>query len=176
MDQIGHFQVRNGIRSETLKAELDKNPNIVSTTIAVPDVFDKDGTAQSFDWDGNKAGGEFWFSALYTDVDFAKTFQLEMKAGRFFTADFPGDTTALVINEKAAEILGFKDPIGQVLTSYGSKFRIIGEIQNFHFKSLRTPIDPLIIMKLSPNFTGNCYIRMKPENISSTVDYIKKDF
>lgn len=176
LDQIGHFKVRNGIRTESLKADLAKNPDILSTTIEVPDVFDKDGTAQSFDWVGNKASGEFYFSALYTDVDFAKTFQLEVKDGRFFSNDFPGDTTALVVNEKAAEILGFKDPIGQVLTSNGSKFRIVGVIKNFHFKTLKTQIDPLIIMKLSPYFSGNCYIRMKPENISSTVDYIKKLF
>ena len=176
LEQIGHFKIRNGIRSETLKADLAKNPGIQSTTIEVPDVFDKDGTAQGFDWEGNKAGGEFYFSALYADVDFAKTFQLEMKNGRFFSNDFPGDTTALVVNEKATEILGFKDPIGQVLTSNGSKFRIIGVIKDFHFKTLKTQIDPLVIMKLSPYFSGNCYIRMKPENISSTVDYIKKLF
>ena len=61
-----------------------------------------------------------------------------MKDGRFFSNDFPGDTTALVINEKATEILGFKDPVGKVLTSGGTKYRIIGVIKNFHFKTLKT--------------------------------------
>lgn len=176
LKQIGHFKIRNGVRSETLKADLAKNPDILSTTIEVPDVFDKDGTAAGFDWEGNKNGGAFYFSALYTDVDFLKTFQLEMKEGRFFSNDFPGDTTALVVNEKAKEILGFKDPIGQVLTSDGTKYRIIGVIKNFHFKSLKTQIDPLVIMKLSPYYSGNCYIKMKTENIYSTVDYIKNLF
>ena len=88
--------------------------------------------------------GEFYFSAIYTDVDFLNTFQLEMKDGRFFSNDFPGDTTALVINEKATEILGFKDPIGKVLTSGDTKYRIIGVIKNFHFKTLKIEIDPLV--------------------------------
>ena len=102
-----------------------------------------------------------------------KLSSLELKEGRFFSPDFPGDTTALVINEKAAQILGFKDPIGQVLTSNGQKYRIIGEVRDFHFKTLRVQIDPLMIMKLPPSAGGNCYVRMSPGNTASTVDYVK---
>jgi putative ABC transport system permease protein len=173
VDNIGHFKFGYNIQGQTLKAELANNPDITSASIVTPDIFDIDGTAQSFDWEGNTNGGEFYFSAIYTDLDFAKTFQLELKEGRFFSADFPGDTTALIINEKAAQILGFKDPIGQVLTSNGVKYRIIGEIRDFHFKTLRVQIDPLIIMKLPPSAGGNCYVRMKSDNVFTTVDYVK---
>jgi putative ABC transport system permease protein len=175
IDNIGHFTFRYGIHNETLKAELGNNTDILSTTIEAPDVFDADGTAQSFDWDGNKVNGEFYFSALYTDADFAKTFQLELKDGRFFSPDFPGDSTSVVINETATEIIGFKEPIGKILSSSGVKFRIIGVVKDFHIKSLHTKIEPLAIMKMN-GMGGNCYIRMKPGHISSTVDYIKKIF
>jgi ABC-type antimicrobial peptide transport system permease subunit len=175
IDNIGHFSFRYGLRNETLKAELGNNPDILSTTIVTPDVFDADGTAQSFDWEGNKVNGEFYFSALYTDADFAKTFQLELKDGRFFSPDFPGDSTAVVINETAAEIIGFKEPIGKILTSSRIKFRIIGVVKDFHIKSLHTKIEPLAITKWDL-MGGNCYIRMKPGHITSTVDYIKKIF
>lgn len=175
-DNVGHFKFRNGIHNESLKAELAANPDILNATILTPDVFDPDGTARSFDWPGNTARGDYYFSALYTDIDFAKTFQLGLKDGRFFSPGSLGDSTSLVINEKAAEILGFKDPVGQVLSSNGAKFTIIGVMKDFHFRSLRTPIGPLIMMKLPPYFSGNCYIRMKSENIDTTVDYIKKVF
>jgi ABC-type antimicrobial peptide transport system permease subunit len=174
INNIGHFRF-NGIRNETLKAELASNPDILSTTIEAPDVFDADGTAQSFDWEGNKVNGEFYFSALYTDADFAKTFQLELKDGRFFSPDFPGDTTALVINETASKLIGFKEPVGKILTSGGDKFRIIGVVKDFHIKSLHTKIEPLAMLKLN-GMNGNCYIRMKPGHITSTVDYVKKIF
>ena len=172
ISNIGHFR-SNGIRDETLKAELANNPDILSTTIEAPDVFDADGTAQSFDWEGNKVNGEFYFSALYTDADFAKTFQLELMDGRFFSADFPGDTTAVVINETALKLIGFKEPIGKILTSGGTKFRIIGVVRDFHIKSLHTIIEPLAMLKLNGMY-GNCYVRMKPGHITSTVDFIKK--
>ena len=39
-----------------------------------------------------------------------------------------------------------KDPIGKAVTSGdGSKFRIIGVVKDFHFKSLHTKIEPLIM-------------------------------
>lgn len=176
LDQIGHIKFRPKVSGETLKADLAKNPDILNATIAFPDFFDRDGGAQSFTWEGSKYNGEFYFGAIYTDVDFLNTFRLEMKEGRFFSNDFPGDTTALVINEKATEILGFKDPVGRVLTSGDTKYRIIGVIKNFHFKTLKIEIDPLVIAKLSPRASGNCYIKMKTGNISSTVDYIKNLF
>jgi putative ABC transport system permease protein len=172
IDNIGHFR-SNGIRDETLKAELAGNPDILGITIEAPDVFDPDGTAQSFDWEGNKANGEFYFSALYIDADFAKTLQLELKDGRFFSHDFPSDSTALVINETASKLIGFKEPIGKILTSGGAKFRIIGVVKDFHIKSLHTKIEPLAMLKLNGMY-GNCYVRMKPGHIASTVDFIKK--
>ncbi len=55
----------------------------------------------------------FYFIFLSADEDYAKTFQLELKEGRFFSSEFSTDTTAVVINEKAAEIMGFKDPSGK---------------------------------------------------------------
>ena len=42
--------------------------------------------------------------------------------------------------------LGFKNPIGEILTtSEGSKLNIIGVVKDFHFKSLHSKIGPLIM-------------------------------
>ena len=75
VDNIGHFKFGWNLPGRTLKEELGRNPEIQAASIVTPDIFDTDGTAQSFDWEGNKNGGDFYFSAIYTDLDFAKTFQ-----------------------------------------------------------------------------------------------------
>ena len=75
------------------------------------------GYFECFKWEGKKEGDKVLFHMLYTDEDYAKTFQLEIKEGRFFSSEFSTDNTAVVINEKAAEIMGFKDPVGKILTS-----------------------------------------------------------
>jgi ABC-type antimicrobial peptide transport system permease subunit len=175
-ENIGYFQFGMGFPREIFKKDLINNPDIVSVTIA-DNPFSGIGTdtSEGFKWEGQHNGNKVLFSMMYTDEDYAKTFQLEIKEGRFFSSEFSTDNTAIVINEKAAEIMGFKDPVGEIVTSKaGSKFRIIGVVKDFHFKSLRTKIEPLIMFMYRERF--NCFIRMKPDRISSTIDFVRKTF
>jgi putative ABC transport system permease protein len=111
---------------------------------------------------------------LGADVDYVKTYKLELKEGRFFSYEFSTDNTAIVINEQAAKVLGFKDPIGEkISTPQGSELNIIGLVKDFHIQSLHYKIGPLIIRLGESN---NFYIKMKPDKISSTVESIKKTF
>jgi hypothetical protein len=130
------------------------------------------GSVSKIDWEGKKEGDVVLFYLFGVDVDYAKTFQLELKEGRFFSSEFSTDSTAVVINEKTAEILGFKDPIGQILSEHESKFRIIGVVHDFHFKTLRSAIEPLVITPIPPStIGGTCYIRMKPDQTFNSKIY-----
>jgi putative ABC transport system permease protein len=179
MDNIAHFEFTKGLQRETLKNELGNNPDIVSVTFTgYQNVLDNWSAVNGVDWKGKKKDDDVLFSVLNADKDYAKTFQLELKEGSFLsTNEFSIDTTVVVINEKAAEIMGFKDPIGEIITHWGLKFKIIGVVKNFHFKTLRSAIDPLIISPIPPSPPGGiCYIRMKPDRIASIVNYIRDIF
>jgi|WetSurMetagenome_2_1015567.scaffolds.fasta_scaffold01655_3 putative ABC transport system permease protein len=175
-ENIGYFQFSMDFPREIFKKDILSNPDIISVTIAAnPFSGMGTGTSDGFKWEGKGEGDKVLFSMLYTDEDYAKTFQLELKEGRFFSSEFQTDNTAAVLNEKAVEIMGFKDPVGKIVSSGdGSKFKIIGVVKDFHFKSLHTKIEPLIILMFRGEF--NCFIRMKPEKISSTIDYVNKTF
>jgi len=176
VDNIGYFQFSLGMQRETLKKDLSKNPDILSVTIAGQTAFYNEGTSSGFDWAGKKEGDDALFQLLCVDENYAKTFQPKIKEGRFFSSEFSTDNTAVVINEKAAEIIGFKNPIGEFLTSsQGSKLKIIGVVKDFHFKSLHTKIEPLI-MYMNMDVGSFCFVKMKPDNIQATVDYIRKTF
>ena len=175
-DNIGYFQFSVDMQRDILKRDLSKNPDIVSVTIA-NHPYNGYGTNISgdFTWDGKLAGNEVLFCLLHADEDYAKTFQLEMKEGRFFSPEFATDNTAVVINEKAAEILGFKDPLGEMITSGdGSKFTIIGVVRDFNFKSLHSKIEPLLLFLSKDRF--NCFIKMKPGKASSIINYVSRTF
>ena len=51
------------------------------------------------------------------DADYAKTFHLNLEKGRFFSSEFSTDSFAAVINESAAKIMGFKNPIGEIIST-----------------------------------------------------------
>lgn len=150
----------------TLKKELLKNPGIEYVTRAFRTSFRIEDYSHDFTWEGKKAGEDVLFNMFQADEDFAATFKLDLAEGRFFSADHPADSKAVVINETAAGILGFREPVGRNITSHGTESTIIGVVRDFHFKTLHYKIEPLVI-----SFGGSniLYVRMKPGQVPQTM-------
>ena len=83
------------------------------------------------------------------DYDYMQTLGMELVKGRNFSKDFGSDSSAIIINETAESLTGFRDAVGK--TIYGSDgpdnkmvpHTIIGVVKNFHYESLRSNIGPL---------------------------------
>ena len=173
-DNIGYFTSHTrpkGSMLVDLKKELLNNPDIVSVTRGNNPV-NIENNSKGFNWTGNNEGNDISFYNLGCDADYAKTFHLDLEKGRFFSSEFSTDSSAVVINESAAKIMGFNNPIGEIIsTPWQSKLHIIGVVKNFHYKSMHYKIEPLI-MTLDPDI--EFFIRMNPDKITSIVPYIKK--
>ncbi len=94
------------------------------------------------------------------DHDYIPTLGMELALGRNFSKEFGSDSSAVIINEAAAKILGYDEPIGKnIYTSDGNtsdqniRLNIIGVVKNFHFESLREDIGPLCF-RLGQNSNG----------------------
>jgi putative ABC transport system permease protein len=175
-DNIGYFMfpTRPGDpRLKSLKKDLSNNPDILNVTIGNSPV-NIEGTSGGYNWAGKKEGEDILFHGLAGDEDYAKTFKLELREGRFFSSEFPTDNAAVVLNEKAVEVMGLKNPVGEVLTTpWGAKLTIIGVLKDFHIQSLHYKIEPLIMKKGDAN---NLFVKMKPDHIAATVESINKTF
>ena len=81
------------------------------------------------------------------DSHFLETFEVELAAGRNFIETMTTDTTAVLINEAAAETFGWDDPINKSFTIPSQNFEahIIGVVRDFNFRSLHEKVDPLIL-------------------------------
>ncbi|MFM8911454.1 MAG: ABC transporter permease [Flammeovirgaceae bacterium] len=89
-------------------------------------------------------------SSYYTDYDSQDVLKFEMKDGRYFSKDFPSDSTAVVINETAAKAFGFDQAEGnEILYSPNAfvfvKRHVIGIMKDFNFDSYRTKVQPLAV-------------------------------
>lgn len=116
---------------------------------------------------------------LFTDYNFITTYQIKMKSGRFFSRDFAGDTTAVVLNQAAVKSLGLKDPIGKYLIRLGStpetsdKFKIIGITDDFNFESLHQKIEPLVLGLFQPaDFGRFTSVRFASGDPASTIKQV----
>lgn len=97
------------------------------------------------DWDGKDQSLDIEFTQSAVGYDFAKTMHVQLKEGRDFSKDFPTDSVGYILNESALKIIGYKDPIGKPLTFWQKKGTIIGILKDFHFNSLHTKINPLVL-------------------------------
>ena len=74
------------------------------------------------------------------DHDFVETFGMQLIDGRDFSYEFATDTQAVIINETAAEIFGWEDPVGKMLETFSGTYRVIGLVKDYHFESFREKI------------------------------------
>jgi len=113
------------------------------------------------DWDGKDPNNTIMFTNTAAGYDFVKTMGLQLKEGRDFSPAYGTDTVGYLLNEEAAKRIAYKDPVGQRLTFWGKKGKIIGVVRNFHFNSLHDPIRPLIIFYGEADGYGNALVRTK---------------
>jgi putative ABC transport system permease protein len=83
------------------------------------------------------------------DHDFISTYGIKIVAGRGFSRDYSLDTSAFLINEAAAKVLGFKnneDAIGKNFGYGNRKESLLAFFNDFHFESLHQKITPLVLL------------------------------
>lgn len=160
---------------ETIKNELLQNPGITGVTASseVP-TYGVTFSNSLWRWDGQSEDEEILMRATFVDVDYFKTLGIEVVKGRSFSKEFPTDSKeAIMVNEKAAEIMRMESPLGKRLSIGDDHFKIIGVVKNYHFRSLHQEIDPLILI-YNPEVCRVLFARLKSDNISNTISKIEK--
>jgi len=111
------------------------------------------------------------------DHDFISTYGIKVIAGRGFSRDFSLDTSAFLINEAAAKILGFKnydDAVGKNFGYGNRRGKLIGVFNDFHFESLHQKITPLVLLvPRGANSYGRISIKISGANIPAALDRIE---
>jgi ABC-type antimicrobial peptide transport system permease subunit len=118
-------------------------------------------TTGGVDWDGKDPNTKPMFTQVSAGYDLARTMHLQFVAGRDFSKDFATDSVGYILNEAALKKVGYKDPVGQRLTFWDKKGKIVGILRDFHFNSLHTPITPLVIRLREDESWGEAMVRTK---------------
>ena len=108
-------------------------------------------------------------SEILVDHDFVKTLGLKIIKGRDFSIDRIYDTrNVFLINETFANFYDWEDPVNEELIWYDDEItrrgKVIGVVENFHFQSLHTAIEPLII-HVDPEAFNYFMIRLEANDI-----------
>ena len=109
------------------------------------------------------------------DENYIPTLGIQLKEGRNFSREFGTDSNAVILNEAAANALGWKQgATGKSISrdDHGRKmnYRVIGVIKDFHFRSLHERISPLL-MVLAPD-QGTLIVKLKTKDIAGLTAYV----
>lgn len=80
------------------------------------------------------------------NADFGPTIGWSIIKGRDFSRAHVTDSTAAIVNETGARILGFEDPIGKTIKHWGKQYTIIGVTKNMISNNPYYPVRPAIFM------------------------------
>jgi ABC-type antimicrobial peptide transport system permease subunit len=151
---------------------------ITRTNSPVMDVWNVE---DDFEWQGKDPGTKPSFIRFHTDNDFASTMGLKIIAGRDINIlSHPSDSLAVLINETAARLMGFTQPVGHYIESPAGKWQIVGMIQDFITGSPFEPVHPLVIQGPGrKNWFGTIMLKLNAthttaENVEKMATVFKK--
>ena len=115
------------------------------------------------------------------DETFLNCYDIPLLAGRNYDRSYaerawerrgkPGEL--FVLNETAAKVFGWTDPIGKVLNSHVRKGHVIGVVKDFHYRHLYEPIEPLVITAAWYRLS-HLSMRIRPQEVPETMAFLER--
>lgn len=130
---------------ESLRNELKALNQVTAVTGHNNPIVFTDENTSDVEWPGKPETDQTFFHKLIVDHEFIEVYGLTVKSGRAFTLPATNDTASIMLNEQAAAIMNISEAEEQEITVRDRKYRLIGILKDFHFKSVHKSIEPLIM-------------------------------
>ena len=128
-------------------------------------------------------------TTLRIDDHYVPTLGMQIVKGRNFDlAQFPTDSTALILNEAAVATLGVKDPLNLILYNRADEFKpnkadhfkslafhVVGVVKDFNYNSMHDKIRPLVMGVNTFNW-GSMAVRFRTNDAFSLVRQVESKF
>lgn len=97
------------------------------------------------------ASNSFNVETWAIDDEYLPTIGMKLEKGRNFSPNFRTDSSAVIINETTAKVLGYADPIGKNIYTFNdagkpTTYPIVGVVKNFNFETLHHEVRPLMFL------------------------------
>jgi putative ABC transport system permease protein len=144
---------------ESLRSELKALKQVKAVTGHNHPIVFTDENTSDVEWSGKNETDHTFFHKLIVDHEFIDVYNLSVKSGRAFTLPAVSDTASIMLNESAAAIMNMVAAEEQEIVVQDRKYRLIGILKDFHFKSVHKTIEPLI-MYTYPAVINNVSVKL----------------
>jgi len=147
-DQLIYIPLEGDIEKnyELIKNDLLNSGTATSVTKSSAPMTERRSDSWGVQWQGKDPNAKILFDLFFTDADWTKTVGTTIIEGRDIDVKtYPTDSTAMLLNESAAKIMNFKNPIGEIITTQGRDWHVVGVIKDFILRSPYEPIAPMLV-------------------------------
>jgi putative ABC transport system permease protein len=163
----------------TLKERARRLPEVESITAFKSPLATRDASNYSMSVE-HPDGSSVSAAVNAVDTSFVRTMGIDVRAGRGVPR--AGEPATVVVNEAFVAAMGWDDPVGRTLPSGDGMMgrvldnaRVGGVVQNFHFRTLHHPIEPLILISSNTLTSGKLHVavRLNPGPIQPALDALR---
>jgi putative ABC transport system permease protein len=119
------------------------------------------------------------FGRLFVRDGFLETFGIELVAGRTFSENRLADSSSVIINEAMVHHLGWASPEEALQKPLSPDSRVVGVTKDFHFASLHTTIEPLVLHvpyddRQNGFFVQYMAVKASAQNLPTVLGFLEK--
>ena len=132
----GHYTaLRDDLLNTGAVADMSESSNPITVQA---------GGTTDISWKGKKPGSKPLVMTNYITHDYGKTVGWQIKEGRDFSRAYSTDTASVILNEAAVKLMGFKNPIGEIVRrgSPNRQFKVIGVVKDMIKEDPFRPVSP----------------------------------
>jgi putative ABC transport system permease protein len=157
--------------TETLRNELRRSSAIEDMAESSNPATEVWFNSSSLDWRGKDPNAQLDFATMAVTHDFGKTVGWEFVRGRDFSRAYSTDSTAIVLNETAARLMNFENPLDEEISWDGKRRKVIGVIKDM---VMTTPYEPVKPTAYKLSYDEAYVITMRVNRTMSNVEALSR--
>ncbi len=146
---------------DVIRSTLIKDGAVTQVTESSSPLTDNWSSNGGIDWRGKDPNQAVDFPNTSVSYDYGKTVGWQFVAGRDFSRDFAGDSSAFIINETAAKFMGLINPVGEIIRWDNHPMPVIGVIKDVIAESPYQPVRPTLY-HLHPGSSSFDFFKLNP--------------
>ena len=169
-------------KENSLQAEISQIPHVQGVANSWNVAGDELGRDFDLGRTGAKDEDHYTTRKMGISPEFINVYDIKLLAGRNFLATDYNDewkkVHSLLLNENVSKLLGFatpQDAVGKTIHVEGRQWDVIGVIADFHQKSLRYPLEPMILLPYYSTYSP-LSVKVDTKDLPKTMATIKAKY
>ncbi|KAF2326464.1 ABC transporter permease [Flavobacterium ginsenosidimutans] len=158
-------------RYETIKQEISKIKGVSQVSTGVISFASGNSLSSTFNYNDKTILAQ----NIGVDYGMLEMMKIKLSQGRYLDSSIASDSIdAILINEKALQLMNEKNPVGKVVTLNDQKLKIIGVVKDFNLWGPKAEIPPMVFFHLKTidwtNLNVNhLFVKVNQNEITNTI-------